>query len=179
MSHSPHLVETQRSEISHLLPLQFGRPLHQLLRLVGGLGDGGDIAVSLDPEADDGLSGLGNSVDDDAGPAILDTDDHDRRDIGVRSGADQGAEMEFEIFAELQPAIGMRDRHRALDVVGHRFANGVRQIVKRKDQDIIAHAHAAILTPPALKGSTLEVRRGARRRQRAGGQLIGSAADER
>ena len=38
-------------------------------------------------------------------------------DVRVRAGADHGAEMQIQVFAELQPAVGVRQRHRALDVV--------------------------------------------------------------
>src|SRR5215831_17322693 len=54
-----------------------------------------------------------------------------------------------EVLAELQPSVGMRDRKRALDVVGDRLAGRVRQIIERQDEDVIAHADAAVLTPPA------------------------------
>ena len=57
--------------------------------------------------------------------------------------------MQVEVLAELQPAIGVRQRHRALDVVGDRLAGGVRQIVERQDDDVVAHADAAVLAPPA------------------------------
>ena len=47
--------------------------------------------------------------------------------LGLAAGADQGAEMQVEVGAELQPPIGVRQRQRALDVVGHRLAGGVRR----------------------------------------------------
>jgi hypothetical protein len=59
--------------------------------------------------------------------------------------------MQLEILAELQPAIGMRDRQRALDVVGHGLAGRVRDVVDRQDEDVVAHADAAVLAPVALK----------------------------
>ena len=57
----------------------------------------------------------------------------------------------FEILAELQPTVGVRHGERALDVVGDRLAGGVRQIVERQDQHVVAHADAAVLAPPALE----------------------------
>src|SRR5204863_7947057 len=67
----------------------------------------------------------------------------------IGAGADQGAEVQVEVLAELQPAVGMRQRHRALDVVGDRLAGRVRQIVERQDDDMVAHADPAVLAPPA------------------------------
>ena len=75
-------------------------------------------------------------------------------DVRIGAGADQGAEEQFEVLAELQPAIGVRQRQRALDVVGDRLAGGVRQIVERQDDDVVAHADAAVLAPPAQKLSS-------------------------
>ena len=60
--------------------------------------------------------------------------------------------MQVEVLAELQPAVGVRQRQRALDVVGDRLAGGVRQIVERQDDDVVAHADAAVLAPPAAEG---------------------------
>ena len=45
--------------------------------------------------------------------------------VGVGAGADQGAEVQVQVGAELQAAVRVRDRHGALDVVGHRLASGV------------------------------------------------------
>jgi hypothetical protein len=73
-------------------------------------------------------------------------------DVGVGAGADHGAEMQLEVLAELQAAIGMRDRQRALDVVGHRLAGGVGDVVHGQDEDVVAHADAAVLAPVALDG---------------------------
>jgi hypothetical protein len=52
-----------------------------------------------------------------------------RRDIRVGAGADDGAEMQLQVFAELQTAIGVRDRQRALDVVGDGLAGRVGDVV--------------------------------------------------
>ena len=43
--------------------------------------------------------------------------------------------MNLEILAELQAAVGMRDRQRALDVVGDGLAGGIGEIVERQQQD--------------------------------------------
>src|SRR3546814_13756738 len=53
--------------------------------------------------------------------------------------------------AELQPAVGVRDGEAALDVVGDRLAGGVRQIVERQDDDVVADAAAAVLAAVALE----------------------------
>ena len=42
--------------------------------------------------------------------------------FGFEPGADQRAEVQVEVGAELQPPVGVRQRHRALDVVRHRLA---------------------------------------------------------
>jgi len=42
------------------------------------------------------------------GPARLDAYDDAGGDVGIRTGADQGAEVEFEVFAELQATVGVR-----------------------------------------------------------------------
>ena len=76
------------------------------------------------------------------------------RDVRVRAGADQGAEMQVEILAELQTAVGVRERERALDVVGDRLAGGVREIVERQDHDVVAHADAAVLAAVAQNGDS-------------------------
>jgi hypothetical protein len=58
--------------------------------------------------------------------------------------------VQVEILAELQAAIGVRDRHRALDVVRHRLAGGVRDVVDGQDDDVVAHADAAVLAAPGV-----------------------------
>ena len=60
--------------------------------------------------------------------------------------------MKVEVGTELQPAVGVRNRQRALDVVGHGFSRGVGQIVQRQDHDVVANADAAVLTPVAEEG---------------------------
>src|SRR5690606_23246928 len=135
-----------------LLSLQLGGPLQHLLGLVGGPGDRIDVAVQFDAEAGDRLARLGDAFDDLVGPTLLDADHHDGRDIGVAANADQRAEMQVEVGAELQATVGMRQRQGALDVVGDRLAGGVRQIVERQDDDVIAHANPAVLAAPAPRG---------------------------
>ena len=80
---------------------------------------------------------------------VLDADDDDRGDVRIAAGADQRAEVQVEVGAELQPAVRMRDRERALDVVRDRLGRGVRQVVDRQDDDVVAHADAAVLAPVA------------------------------
>src|SRR5690606_5330457 len=135
-----------------LLTLQLGRPLQHLLGLVGGAHDSVDVAVQLDAEADHRLAGLGDALDDLVGPALLDADHHDCGDVRIAADTDQRAEMKLEVGAELQPAIGMRQRQRALDVVGDRLGGGIRQIVEREDDDVVSHADAPVLAPPAHEG---------------------------
>jgi hypothetical protein len=113
------------------------------------------VAVQLDAEADHRLAGGGDAVDDLLRPAVLDADDDHRRHVRVAAGADQRAEVQVQVGAELQPAIGVRDRHRALDVVGHGLGGRVGQVVQRQDDDVVAHADAAVLAAVAEEGGVL------------------------
>jgi hypothetical protein len=54
--------------------------------------------------------------------------------------------MELKILAELQASVGVREGERSLDVVRHRLAGGVREVVQGQDDDVVAHADAAVLT---------------------------------
>ena len=64
--------------------------------------------------------------------------------FGLRPCAGERAEGQIEVGAELQAAVGVRQRHRALDVVGDGLGGGVREIVDRDDEDVIAHAEAPV-----------------------------------
>ena len=131
------------------LALQFRRPLQIVLGDARCLGDRHQIAGAFDAEAGHRLAGLLDAVDDALGPAFLDADHHDRGDIGIGAGADQRAEKQIEVGAELQPAIGVRNGERALDLVGDQLAGGVGNIVERQNDHVIAHADAAVFAPPA------------------------------
>ncbi len=160
------------------LALELGGPLHEALGLVARLGDDRDVAVALDAEADDRLAGPGDALDHAVGPLVLDADHHDGGDVRVRADPDQGAEVEIQILAELEPAVGVGQRHRALHIVGDRLAGGVGQIVQRQEHDVIAHADPAVLPAPAHEGSGRVVLRGPLGRERLRGELIGGTADE-
>src|SRR3546814_5262425 len=108
-----------------------------------------DLAVTLDGEAFHRLAGLANAVDHAAGPLRLDADDDDRGDVGALAGADQGAEVQLEVLAELQAPIVVRQREAAVDVVGHLLAGGVGEIVQRQDDDVVADADTTVLAPVA------------------------------
>src|SRR5437867_34662 len=107
------------------LALLFTGPLHILARGLGGAQDGVVVAVAFNAKAHDRLARRGDAVDHFFRPAVFDPDDDDGRHIGVAAGADQRAEVQLQVGAKLQPAIGMRNRHRALDVVGHGFGGGI------------------------------------------------------
>src|SRR5207249_1244161 len=51
---------------------------------------------------------------------------------------------------------GMRDGERALDVVRHRIARGVGKVVHGKDDDVVAHADAAVLPLVALESRVFQ-----------------------
>jgi hypothetical protein len=72
-------------------------------------------------------------------------------DVGIRTRADQRAEMKIEVGAELQPTIRVRNGQRALDVVRDGFARRVRQVVDRQNDDVVSDADATILAAIALK----------------------------
>jgi hypothetical protein len=84
------------------------------------------------------------------GPARLNTDYHHSCHVGIGSGADEGAEMQFQIRAKLQAAIRMGQGQRALDIVGHCLAGSVGEVIHRQDDDVIADADTAIIAavPP-------------------------------
>ena len=107
------------------------------------------VAVHLDAVAGNGLAGLRDAFRHALRPALLDADNHHRGDVGVGAGADQGAEMQLQVRSELEPAIGVRNRHSPLDVVRNRFGRRVREVVDRKDDHMVAHAHPAVLAPVA------------------------------
>ncbi len=91
---------------------------------------------------------------------VLDADDHDGGDVRIGAGADQRAEVEIEVGAELQATIGVREGKCALDIVRDRLARRVREIVERQDDDMIAHADTAVFTAPAMEGEIGFVFRG-------------------
>ena len=125
----------------------------------GGLHDGLVIAVLLDAESGHRFSGGGYAVHDPLGPAILDADDDDGRDVGVGTRADQRAKVQIQILSELQSAVGMRQRHGRGDIVGDGFTGRVREVIDREDDDMIANAHASILAAISLKRCIAEVLR--------------------
>jgi len=53
--------------------------------------------------------------------------------------------VQIEVGAELQSTVRMRDRQRALDIVGDGLGRGVGQVVYRQDDDVVAYADAAVL----------------------------------
>lgn len=126
--------------------------MDKLLRLPAGVHDGLEVAILLDREARYGLSTRGDAVDDTLGPTRLDPDDDHGRDIGIGAGADQYAEVQINCHAELQPAIGVRQGERTLDVIRNGLAGRVGYVVYGQDDDVIAHTDASIVAPIALEG---------------------------
>ena len=142
----PQLVELAFDAVLLARPLQvFARGLRRPHDRVV-------VAVQLDAEADDRLAGGRDAVDDLLRPAVLDADDDHRRDVRVAAGADQRAEVQVEVGAELQPAVRMRDRERALDVVGDRLAAAFDRSSTGRIDDVVAHADAAVLAAVTPEG---------------------------
>ncbi len=95
--------------------------MYEFLGLAGRIHDGLQITILLDRKSGNRLACLGNAVSNFLGPARLDTYNDNSGHIGVGTGPDNCAEMQVEVFAELQPAIGVWQRKRALDIVRNRF----------------------------------------------------------
>src|SRR6185503_7548158 len=140
-----------------LLAAQLARPLQVFARLERGAPDGLVIAVAFDAEERNRLAGGGDAVGHLLRPAVLDADDDGRGDVRIRAGADQGAEVQVEVGAELQPPVRVRQRHGALDVVLDRLRGGVREVVDRQDDDVITHADAAVLAFVAPESGFAEI----------------------
>src|SRR5262245_26488078 len=105
----------------------------------------------FDGKAGDGLAGCRDAVDNPTRPGRLDTDDHARCHVGVRPRTDERAEEQLEILTELQPAVGMRKRQRALDVVRDRLACGIRKVVERKNDYMITNADPPVFPPVPIE----------------------------
>ncbi len=101
VSDSPHFHGNPKLGQVAFLAVDLGRVLDEALGGAARIHYRLMLAVALQRKAFDGLAGLGDAVDDSARPAGLDPDDHDRGDVGVTSGADQRAEMQLEVLAEL------------------------------------------------------------------------------
>jgi hypothetical protein len=125
--------------------------LHKVLGFAGSSGNGVDVALAFDGEAGYRFAGLGDSFDDSAGPTGLDADDDASGHVGIAAGSDQRAEMQLEVFSKLQTSIGVWKRERAFYIVADGLRAGVRQIVERENDYVIANADSPILTPIAEK----------------------------
>ena len=120
VSDSPHFTLMYSSLEVALRALQLRRPLHKLLGFV--LEACAMRAMSPLPSMEKSghrLAGLRDAVDNtfcvQPGSMPITTA---AATLGLRAGADHGAEEQLEVLAELQPAIGVGKAQRALDVVG-------------------------------------------------------------
>ena len=143
----PHLGE--RTLLAHLR----GREVHEFFGLARGGRHRCNVAIALDPKSGHGLAGLRDAIHDRFRPMGFDADHDAGGHVGVRAGADHGAKVQFQILTELQAPVGMRQCNGALDMGRHRFAGSVRNIVQRKDGDIVADADAAVFTAIAPDGA--------------------------
>ena len=64
--------------------------------------------------------------------------------------------MQFQVRAELQPAVAVRDGKDTFNIIGNRLAGRVRQIVDRKRDDVVANPD-----PPVFTAVAHETRRAA------------------
>jgi len=150
------------------------RGVHQeLLRAAAGHLDDLEVAMALDGEAGHRLAALRDALDHAPGPARLDADDDHRGDVRVRPGPDQRAEMQREVLAELQPPIGVRQGHRALDVVGDGLAGRVGQVVQRQDDHVVADADAPVGTAISHEADAIAAARALRDDGRGGRLALG------
>ena len=90
------------------------------------------------------FAGLCDFFDDALGPLRFDTDDDARGNVRITASAGQRAEGQFEIFAELQTAISVRQSHRAFDQASDAFSGSIGNIVDRQNDDVVANAETAI-----------------------------------
>ena len=126
--------------------------LNEFFRTAGGGGDGVDVAVLLYGKGGDGFAGGGDLARNFLRPAGFDADDDASGDIRVRPRPNHGAEMQFQILAELQAPIGVRQGERPGNVGGDCFAGGVGNIVNRENGDMVADANAPVFSAVAKKG---------------------------
>ena len=78
-------------------------------------------------------------------PAVFDADHNDRSHVWIGPGTDQRAEVQIKVLPELQPAVGVRQRHGACNVVRHGLTSRIRKVIDRQDNDVIANTDASIL----------------------------------
>src|SRR5260370_10747767 len=133
------------------LALFLGSPLDELARLSRRGSDGADIAVLFYRKTRDRFAGFSDAFDDLIGPSRLDADHDAGGHIWIGACSDQSAEVQLEIFSKLEPTIRVRQRQGSFDVLGHRLAVSAGPIVERKNDDVIADAHAAVLPPEPVE----------------------------
>ena len=126
--------------------LQFAGVVHKFLGLEGSGADGFQIAVLLDAKAHHGFAGFGNAVHHALGPHRLDADN-----VGVAARADKGAEVQVEVFTELQAAVSMGQGHGSLDVVCHSLAGGVGKVIQGQNDHMVANTHTSVFAAVAHK----------------------------
>ena len=131
--------------------LQLRGVVHKFLGLERSGADGLQVAVLLNAKARHRLAGFGDAVNHALGPLGLNADNHHSGHVGVAAHADEGAEVQVKVFAELQPAIGVGQGQGALHVVAHGLAGGVGKVVQRQDNDVIANAYPAVIAAIAHK----------------------------
>jgi hypothetical protein len=95
--------------------------------------------------------------DRESGELIIDADDYDGGDVRVRTGPDERLEVQFEVGAELQPAVGVLYGDGALDVVLDGLDGGVRDVVDGEDQDVVADSDSSVLTDVAHECCVCEI----------------------
>ena len=87
--------------------LQFCGIVNKFLGRARSFANGGQIAVLFDGETGHRFACRGDAVYNALRPLRFNADDHHSRHVGIAARADQGAEMQFQIFAELQTAVSV------------------------------------------------------------------------
>ncbi len=126
--------------------------MHEFLGFPCGFADGFEVAGALNAETRHGLAGFGDFINDVVGPFGFDADHDHSSHVGIAAITDQGVEGQVQVFAKLQAAVRVRQRHRAADQAGDTRDSGVGDVIHRHNQNVVANAHAVVIAPVAGEG---------------------------
>src|SRR3712207_2572842 len=112
--------------------------MDELLGQPRGPPDGLEVAEALYRERGDGFARLGYAVGYPLRPVRLYANNDHGGDVRVGAGPDNGPEVECQIFAVLEPPVGVGQGHGALYVVRHGLARRVRDVVNGQDYHVVS-----------------------------------------